>query len=129
MLLERDRTLDRLERAVGDAAAGRGSVALVMGEAGMSAGSGADADALYRVTRGNPFFVTEALAAPGDAVPVSVVEAVLARVGRLSAECRETLDQLSVIPWHVDLELAAALLASRIDAQARIRERGRRRRR
>ena len=84
----------------------------------LSAGTGADADALYRVTRGNPFFVTEALASPGDAVPVSVVEAVLARVGRLSAECREALDQLSVVPWHVDLELAAALLGSRFEALA-----------
>jgi predicted ATPase len=35
MLLERDRTLDLLGRAVGDAAQGRGSVALVMGEAGI----------------------------------------------------------------------------------------------
>ena len=34
-LLERDRTLEALERAVGDAAAGRGSVALVTGEAGI----------------------------------------------------------------------------------------------
>ena len=84
----------------------------------LSAGSGADPDALYRVTRGNPFFVTEALAAPGDAVPVSVVEAVLARVGRLSSECREALDQLSVVPWHVDLDHAAALLGSRFDALA-----------
>ncbi len=34
-LLERDRTLEALERAVTDAAAGRGSVALVTGEAGI----------------------------------------------------------------------------------------------
>ena len=84
----------------------------------LSAGTGADADALFRVSRGNPFFVTEALASPGDAVPVSVVEAVLARVGRLGGECREALDQLSVIPWQVDLDLAAALLGSRIEALA-----------
>jgi DNA-binding CsgD family transcriptional regulator len=84
----------------------------------LSAGTGADADAVYRVTRGNPFFVSEALASPGDAVPVSVVEAVLARVGRLSAECREALDQLSVVPWHVDLDLAAALLGPRLEALA-----------
>ena len=84
----------------------------------LSAGTGADADALYRVTRGNPFFVTEALAASGDAVPLSVVEAVLARVGRLGTECREALDQLSVIPWQVDLDLGAALLGPRFDALA-----------
>jgi DNA-binding CsgD family transcriptional regulator/tetratricopeptide (TPR) repeat protein len=84
----------------------------------LSAGTGADADAVYRVTRGNPFFVTEALAASGEAVPVSVVEAVLARVGRLSGECREALDQLSVVPWQVDLDLAAALLGPRLEALA-----------
>ena len=84
----------------------------------LSAGTGADADALFRVSRGNPFFVTEALASPGDAVPVSVVEAVLARVGRLGGECQEALDQLSVIPWQVDLDFAAALLGSRIEALA-----------
>ena len=84
----------------------------------LAAGTGADADALYRVTRGNPFFVTEALASSGDAVPVSVVEAVLARVGRLGAECREALDQLSVIPWHVDPDFAAALLGARFEALA-----------
>ncbi len=84
----------------------------------LSAGTGADADALYRVTRGNPFFVTEALAASGDAVPLSVVEAVLARVGRLGTECREALDQLSVIPWQVDLDLGGALLGARFEALA-----------
>src|SRR5262245_24372668 len=84
----------------------------------LAAGTGADPEALYRVTRGNPFFVTEALASPGDDVPVSVVEAVLARVGRLSAECREALDQLSVVPWQVDPDLAAVLLGSRFEALA-----------
>jgi DNA-binding CsgD family transcriptional regulator len=84
----------------------------------LAAGTGADADAVYRVTRGNPFFVTEVLASPGDAVPVSVVDAVLARVRRLGAECREALDQLSVIPRQVDLELAYAVLGTRIDALA-----------
>ena len=84
----------------------------------LAAGTGADPEVLYRVTRGNPFFVTEALASPGDAVPVSVVEAVLARVRRLGAECREALDQLSVIPRQVDLELAAGLLGPRFEALA-----------
>jgi len=83
----------------------------------LSAGSGADPDVLHRATRGNPFFVTEALASPHDAVvPASVVEAVLARVRRLGPECRQALDQLSVVPSHVESELAAALLGPRFDA-------------
>jgi DNA-binding CsgD family transcriptional regulator/tetratricopeptide (TPR) repeat protein len=84
----------------------------------LSEGTGADADALYRITRGNPFFVTEALASPRDVVPASVVEAVLARVHRLSVDCRDALDQLSVVPSQVELDLAAALLGPRVDALA-----------
>jgi DNA-binding CsgD family transcriptional regulator len=81
-------------------------------------GTGADPEALHRVTRGNPFFVTEALASPRDTVPVSVVEAVLGRVARLGAECREALEQLSVVPSHVDLELATVLLGPRLQSLA-----------
>jgi DNA-binding CsgD family transcriptional regulator/tetratricopeptide (TPR) repeat protein len=83
----------------------------------LAVGTGADADVLYRVTRGNPFFVTEALASV-DTFPVSVVEAVLARVGRLGVECREALDQLSVVPWVLDPDFAASLLGSRFEALA-----------
>jgi DNA-binding CsgD family transcriptional regulator/tetratricopeptide (TPR) repeat protein len=78
-------------------------------------GSGADAATLHRVTRGNPFFVTEALASPGEAVPASVVEAVRARVGRLGAECRDALERLSVVPAQVDDGLAAALLGQGLE--------------
>ncbi len=84
----------------------------------LSAGSGADADALHRATRGNPFFVTEALASPRDVVPLSVMEAVLSRVRRLGPACREALDQLSVVPSHVGAELAGTLLGPRVDALA-----------
>ena len=79
---------------------------------------GADAAAIHRITGGNPFFVTEVLAAPGDAVPASVVEAVLARVHRLGSSCREALDQLSVVPSRVGMPLAARLLGDRIYALA-----------
>ena len=81
-------------------------------------GTDADVDAVHRVTRGNPFFVTEALASPGDVVPVSVMEAVLARVGRLGPACRDALDQLSVVPSHVRLDLVVALLGPRFEALA-----------
>jgi DNA-binding CsgD family transcriptional regulator/tetratricopeptide (TPR) repeat protein len=84
----------------------------------MCEGTAADPGALHRVTGGNPFFVTEALASPDDAVPVSVLQAVLARVGRLGAECRDAVDQLSVVPWHVDRALATDLLGCRHDALA-----------
>jgi hypothetical protein len=46
---------------------------------------------LYVKTGGNPFFVTEVLAAAGRAVPDTVRDAVLARAARLSpgASCRD----------------------------------------
>ena len=84
----------------------------------LSAGTGADAAAVHRVTRGNPFFVTEVLASRGEVVPISVMEAVLARVGRLGPESREALDQLSVVPTHVRLDLVVALLGRRFETLA-----------
>src|SRR4029079_14119313 len=51
--------------------------------AGLAAGSGYDSAALHALTGGNPFYVTEALAAPGVAVPATVADAVLSRVGRV----------------------------------------------
>ncbi|MBA3450408.1 MAG: AAA family ATPase [Chloroflexia bacterium] len=52
------------------------------GVAALAAGSGIDASVLYARTRGNPFFVTEVLAAAAD-IPVTVSDAVLARASRL----------------------------------------------
>ena len=91
----------------------------------LSAGTGADPEAVHRITRGNPFFVTEALASPRDAVPASVMEAVLARVGRLGDDCREALDQLSVVPSHVEPR-ARRRAAGAADRRARRGRAGRR---
>ncbi len=87
-------------------------------------GTGADPARVHRVTRGNPFFVTEALASPADDVPVSVIEAVLARVGRLGPECRDALDQLSVVPSHVEMALAMGLLGRSLHALAEAEQAG-----
>ena len=84
----------------------------------LAASTGADAGAVHRVTGGNPFFVTEVLASPADAVPATVVEAVLARVRRLGPACREALEQLSVVPSRIRFELAGELLGDRIDTLA-----------
>lgn len=92
--------------------------------AALAAGSGWDVAALHELTGGNPFHVTEALAAPGTDVPVTVATAVLARVGDLSDGCREAVEQLSVVPTVVDFELAEALLGDRLDALTEAEERG-----
>jgi DNA-binding CsgD family transcriptional regulator len=68
-------------------------------------GSGQDAATLHRVTGGNPFFLTEILAAEGDTVPTTVGDAILARAVRLSSEARAVLDIAAVIGSIVDTTL------------------------
>ncbi|MFN8679506.1 MAG: LuxR C-terminal-related transcriptional regulator [Thermomicrobiales bacterium] len=82
-------------------------------------GSGRDTDALYRLTGGNPFFVNEVLAAPGQSVPASAADAVLARASRLSPEARATLDVAAVIGSVIDADLLLAVagpVADEVDA-------------
>ena len=57
---------------------------------------------LYRITGGNPFFVTEALAAVADKVPISVRDAVLARALRLTPEAREIAELACVVPGRTE---------------------------
>ena len=58
----------------------------------MTTDSQRDAADLHRLTGGNPFFLTEVLAAEDETVPASVGDAVLARAARLSPEARAVLD-------------------------------------
>jgi hypothetical protein len=51
--------------------------------------AGVDAGELHRRTAGNPFFVTEVLAAGTELVPHAVRDAVLARAARLGGTARD----------------------------------------
>jgi DNA-binding CsgD family transcriptional regulator/tetratricopeptide (TPR) repeat protein len=84
----------------------------------LAARTGRDAAALYAATGGNPFFVTESLTGDSDRVPATVVEAVLARRNRLGATCRDGLDQLSVLPAQIPLDLVELLLGPAVSALA-----------
>jgi predicted ATPase len=64
---------------------------------------GVDPDALYETTGGNPFFVTEVLAADDAAIPATVLDAVLARAARLSPPARKVLDAAAVVAPPVEL--------------------------
>jgi DNA-binding CsgD family transcriptional regulator/tetratricopeptide (TPR) repeat protein len=75
----------------------------------LAAGHGIDGDELYRRTRGNPFFVTEVLAASGADIPETVRDAVLARAGRMSAPARSLLDAVAIVPGQIELWLLEAL--------------------
>jgi DNA-binding CsgD family transcriptional regulator/tetratricopeptide (TPR) repeat protein len=75
----------------------------------LAAPAGVDAAELHRWTAGNPFFVTEALAAGTGLVPRSVADAVLARAARLGGSAREVLDAAAVVPGAAELWLLEGL--------------------
>lgn len=79
---------------------------------------GVDPDELYRVTAGNPFFVTEVLAYGGEEIPETVRDAVLARAARLTSEANTVLEAVAIAPPAAELWLVEALtgnLDSRLD--------------
>ncbi|MGZ4585222.1 MAG: ATP-binding protein [Mycobacterium sp.] len=80
--------------------------------------AGRDAAWLYAVTDGNPFFVSEALGAPGQDVPTTVRDTVLARAARLSTGVRAVLDAVSVVPDRAEVAMVAALVAAGTDTLA-----------
>lgn len=90
----------------------------------LCSGSGRDATELHRLTGGNPFYLSEVLAAPDEDVPVTVVDTVLARVRRLGPSARTALEQLSVLPSPVDADLGAALFHGGLQALGEAEECG-----
>jgi len=68
-------------------------------------GSGLEAAELYRLTGGNPFYVTEVVQAGLGAVPASARDAVLARAARLGGGSREVLEVAALIGARVELDL------------------------
>jgi predicted ATPase len=83
------------------------------------AGRRVDLDQLFRVTGGNPFFVTEFLATDGEGIPGTVREAVTGRLARLSAPTRAVAETLAVIGAAAPPELLAVLVP---DAEAALEE-------
>ncbi len=83
--------------------------------AALAAGTGIDPVELHRRTQGNPFFVTEIVAAAGDSIPVTVSDAVLARAARLSPSARELLDAVAVVPQTCEWSLLEALVPDPAD--------------
>lgn len=78
----------------------------------LAAATGHDPVRLYERTGGNPFYVTELLAAP-DSMPASVRDAVLARAQALSAAAQEALEAASIVPGRIATWLLTELLDGR----------------
>ncbi len=91
----------------------------------LSAASRVDPHRVFALTSGNPFFVTEVLAAgDGDRVPSTIVDAVLGRVRRLDAATQDALEQLAAVPSTVEGWLVDALVPGGLAALAAAEERG-----
>ena len=76
---------------------------------------GVDARGLFERTAGNPFYVTEALAA-GGALPDSVRDAVHARAARLREDARRLLDAVAIAPPRAELWLLEAVAGEDLSA-------------
>ena len=71
--------------------------------------SALDPARLHERTGGNPFYVTEVLAAGDGEVPATVRDAVLARVARLPAAAREVAAAAAVLGRRADIGLLTAV--------------------
>jgi DNA-binding CsgD family transcriptional regulator/tetratricopeptide (TPR) repeat protein len=71
---------------------------------------GVDADELYRVTGGNPFYVSEVLSAGGPEVPPTVRDAAGARLGRAAPGTRRAVEAAAVAGTRVGPAQLAAVL-------------------
>ena len=75
-----------------------------------------DVGELYRVTGGNPFYVSEIVEAGWPAVPPTVRDVVAARLVRLSTATRRAVETAAVTGTRVDLPLLTSVLeASSVD--------------
>jgi DNA-binding CsgD family transcriptional regulator/tetratricopeptide (TPR) repeat protein len=113
----RDDSLDRqhpLRLLLGELPSSRRVIRLTLAplslEAVQALAARTDGAALHRQTGGNPFFVTEVLAAGGDELPTTVRDAVLARTARLDDAARRVLDAVAVVPLRAELDLLQALV-------------------
>ena len=81
--------------------------------ADLAGASGRNASNLHRITGGNPFFVREVLATPGEGIPETVRDAVTARLERCSPPARELAELVSISPARTEAWLIEAVLGAR----------------
>jgi DNA-binding CsgD family transcriptional regulator len=104
-----------LRVVLGELASARGVVRLTVPRLSLDAvrelaePSGADAEAIHRLTLGNAFYVTEILASGTEALPATVRDAVLARAALLAEPARRLLEVIAVVPGRAELLLLEAV--------------------
>ena len=82
----------------------------------LARGTGVEAEDLFRLTGGNPFFVTQVLDSGNGTVPLSAGDAVLARIARLPADARRVVEAAAVIGTRVELALLRRVAGQDTDA-------------
>jgi AAA ATPase domain len=80
----------------------------------LAGAAGIDPGELHRRTAGNPFFVSEVLAAGGAEMPDTVRDAVLARAARLPHDARQLVEAVAIVPQRTELWLLEALAAGEL---------------
>jgi DNA-binding CsgD family transcriptional regulator len=88
----------------------RGGVAELTGDCGI------DVDTVWRLTAGNPFYVTELLAQGSAAVPDTVRDLVLARIAHLGPQATAVLEAAAVAPPALDATLLLAVCGEAADS-------------
>jgi DNA-binding CsgD family transcriptional regulator len=110
-----DQPSPAVRRFLGQLAGMPASVNLALGplsEAGvaaMAAGSDLDAARLHALTGGNPFYVTQVLAGDGRDIPVSISDALRARLDRLTPSARASLEAAAILGSRIEPWLLAAV--------------------
>ena len=84
-----------------------------------------DADRVFGITAGNPYFVTEVLAS-GDTetVPLTIADALRARLAALDPHVLDAVQQLAVVPSAVERWLVEALLPDGFTGLAEAEQQG-----
>jgi DNA-binding CsgD family transcriptional regulator len=78
--------------------------------------AGRSGDAVYALTAGNPFLVTESLAAIQSTPTEAVRDATLARISRMSLAARNVLEAVSIFPRRAETAVVAELTVTGLDA-------------
>jgi DNA-binding CsgD family transcriptional regulator/tetratricopeptide (TPR) repeat protein len=116
--LDRDHPLRvLLGESAGDRAVHRIEVPPLSAEAvtRLCEGSELDDSELYRKTGGNPFFVSEILAAESGETPETARDAVLARAARLDPETRRLVEAASILQPMAEIWMLERLAPESID--------------
>jgi DNA-binding CsgD family transcriptional regulator/tetratricopeptide (TPR) repeat protein len=78
--------------------------------------SGLDPAQVHRRTGGNPFFVSQVLAAGLEGIPETIRDAVLAQAARLTPAARKFLEVAAVVGIRAETSLLAEVRAGPVDA-------------